>query len=194
MKKNRTNLILQLSTKYSIVTRLTSFVAVEKREKVRSLLLFPWLFPSCRVTSMTGDHRTPSPRPLSVQYFSSLIGTRLCILFSVVLFSFSLVCSGHFPQYVFFISLHHMPVPVQSSFGDLFEACASLVVPRMCSFLILSLHVTPHIHYSILISFTQSIFLVSSFFKYLKRCSQFFVTTLIQYKLNRNNSIYDEQF
>ena len=35
------------------------------------------------------------------------------------------------------------------------EACATLVVPRMCSFLILSLRVTPHIHGSILISVTS---------------------------------------
>ena len=35
------------------------------------------------------------------------------------------------------------------------EACATLVVPRMCSFLILSLLVTPHIHRSILISVTS---------------------------------------
>ena len=41
------------------------------------------------------------------------------------------------------------------------ETCATLVVPRMCSFLILSLRVIPHIHRSILISFT-SVFLVAS--------------------------------
>ena len=35
------------------------------------------------------------------------------------------------------------------------EACATLVVPRMCSFLILSLRVTPHIHRRILISVTS---------------------------------------
>ena len=35
------------------------------------------------------------------------------------------------------------------------EACATLVVPRMCSFLILSFLVTPHIHRSILISVTS---------------------------------------
>ena len=35
------------------------------------------------------------------------------------------------------------------------EACATLFVPRMCSFLILSLRVTPHIHRSILISVTS---------------------------------------
>ena len=35
------------------------------------------------------------------------------------------------------------------------EACATLVVPRMCSFLILSFRVTPHIHRSILISVTS---------------------------------------
>ena len=36
------------------------------------------------------------------------------------------------------------------------EACTTLVVPLMCSFRILSLLVTPHIHRSILISFTSS--------------------------------------
>ena len=36
------------------------------------------------------------------------------------------------------------------------DACTTLVVPRMCSFRILSLLVTPHIHLSILISFTSS--------------------------------------
>ena len=71
----------------------------------------------------------------------------------------------HFPRYVFAISPHHMPVPVQSSLGDVLEACATLVVPRMCSFLILSLRVTPHIHRSILISVTSI-----RFFLYL-RCS-----------------------
>ena len=57
----------------------------------------------------------------------------------------------HFPQYVFTSSPHHMPAPVQSSLGDLFGS-QTLVVPRMCSFLILYLRVTPHIHRSILIS------------------------------------------
>ena len=70
--------------------------------------------------------------------------------------------SQHFPQYVFFIfiSPHHMPVPVHSSLGDIvLEACATLVVPRMFSFLVLSFFgchsahpFTPHIHRSILIS------------------------------------------
>ena len=35
------------------------------------------------------------------------------------------------------------------------DACTTFVVPRMCSFLILSFLVTPHIHLSILISFTS---------------------------------------
>ena len=38
----------------------------------------------------------------------------------------------------------------------LLDACTTLVVHRMCSFRILSLLVTPHIHLSILISFTSS--------------------------------------
>ena len=36
------------------------------------------------------------------------------------------------------------------------DACTTLAVPIMCSFRILSLLVTPHIHLSILISFTSS--------------------------------------
>ena len=44
-----------------------------------------------------------------------------------------------------------------SRFSVIFlEACATLAVPLMCSFRILSLLVTPHIHLSILISFTSS--------------------------------------
>ena len=56
----------------------------------------------------------------------------------------------HFPQYVFAISPHHNFLSV-----IFLEACATLVVPRMCSFLILSLRITPHIHRSILISVTS---------------------------------------
>ena len=37
-----------------------------------------------------------------------------------------------------------------------FDACTTLFVPLMCSFRILSLLVSPHIHLSILISFTSS--------------------------------------
>ena len=62
----------------------------------------------------------------------------------------------YFPQYEFFSSSHDMTLPTQSSLRDLFEACAALVVPRMFSFLILSLRVTPHINCSILISFTSN--------------------------------------
>ena len=42
-----------------------------------------------------------------------------------------------------------------SRFSVIFlDACTTIVVPLMCSFRILSLLVTPHIHLSILISFT----------------------------------------
>ena len=44
-----------------------------------------------------------------------------------------------------------------SRFSVIFlDACTTPVVPLMCSFRILSLLVTPHIHLSILISFTSS--------------------------------------
>ena len=60
-----------------------------------------------------------------------------------------------FISMTFIILPQQMPVPAQSSPGDLFGSCVTLVVPRMCSFLILSLRVTPHIHSSILFSFTS---------------------------------------
>ena len=45
-----------------------------------------------------------------------------------------------------------------SRFSVIFlDACTTPVVPLMCSFRILSLLVTPHIHLSILISFTSSL-------------------------------------
>ena len=60
--------------------------------------------------------------------------------------------SQYFPQYVFTISPHHMPVPDQSSLGDLF---GSLRHSCCSSDVFMSLRVTPHIHRSILISVTS---------------------------------------
>ena len=77
----------------------------------------------------------------------SLARVFLSVFRSSALSFFVLSCSQHFPQYVCFISRHPMPVPVELSLRD-------LVVRRMCSFLILSLRVTPHIHRSILIAFS----------------------------------------
>ena len=50
----------------------------------------------------------------------------------------------------------HMAVPLQSFFCDFLVCLYHTLVPLMCSFRILSLLVTPHIHLSILISFTSS--------------------------------------
>ena len=58
----------------------------------------------------------------------------------------------NFPRCVFFITPHHMPLPVRCSLSDLIEACATLFVPHKCSFRIL--RVNPYIHLSIIISFT----------------------------------------
>ena len=58
----------------------------------------------------------------------------------------------HFPQCVFFISPHHMPLPVRHSLSYLIEACATLVIPHKCSIQIL--RVNPYTHLSIIISFT----------------------------------------
>ena len=51
-----------------------------------------------------------------------------------------------------------LAVPFQLSPGDVFEACATLVVHRLCPFLVLSLDIAPHIHHSIIISSTSICF------------------------------------
>ena len=129
------------------------------------LLLLPWLFPSYRVACMTGDlpkyFMSPSlsPRPFSVECFSSIVAAHL----SHLVFGRRLIFSLCYirPQYVFFISPHHMLIPVQSSIRDVFGSLRHSRCPYMCSFLILSLHLTLHIHYSILILFTLICFLLS---------------------------------
>ena len=64
-----------------------------------------------------------------------------------------------------------MVVPLQSFSVIFLDACTTLVVPLMCSFRILSLLVTPHIHLSILISFTSSRTRYSNIFSNSARCS-----------------------
>ena len=71
--------------------------------------------------------RSQSSRPT----FPIIVGLHVSILFSVVPSSFSLVplflfpgisVLKHFPQCMFFISPHHMPLPVRHSLSDLIEA------------------------------------------------------------------------
>ena len=64
-----------------------------------------------------------------------------------------------FPLYVFFISPHRTALPFQSPLVVLCEACATLVVIRICLFLIL--RVTPYIQSTIASSsrLPQSVFL-----------------------------------
>ena len=50
----------------------------------------------------------------------------------------------HVPQYLFFIFPHHNPYRFSRLSVTILEACVTLVVSCMCSFLILSLRVTPH--------------------------------------------------
>ena len=93
--------------------------------------------------------------PLSDPHLSCLSCMRLSILGLAALAFFSLVC----PHLAFFslcAPLSFWPYHL-SRFSVIFlEACTTLVVPLMCSFRNLSLLVTPHIHRSILISFTSS--------------------------------------
>ena len=82
-------------------------------------------------------------------HVEKIVGTRLSILFPVIVSSVSLVMWYIHPQhiqYVFFISPHPMPIPVQSSLRDPFGSS------RMCSYLILSLRITLRIHRSLVLS------------------------------------------
>ena len=86
----------------------------------------------------------PSPPPLSIQYFSCLVGTRLSILFRSL--------SHHFPFYPFSTRSSVCVISFLIMFSYQFnrlsviflEACANLSLLIMCSFLILSLRVTPY--------------------------------------------------
>ena len=88
---------------------------------------------------------------LSTPPLSCLSYTNLSILGSAALFFFCLLC-----LHLAFFHSPHMAVPLQSFSVISLDACTTLVVPPMCSFRILSLLVTLHIHLSILISFTSS--------------------------------------
>ena len=158
------------------VISLTTFVVVEKygvfiiqgsiyshnhKQVIHTYLLFLWPFPSCRVTGMTDDLSSPHrPVRLLARSQFSTFQISLTRVFPSFFRSSSLpfpwyICLQHFPQYVFAISPHHMPYQINLLLVIFLEACATLVVPRMCSFLILSFRVTPHIHRSILISVTS---------------------------------------
>ena len=80
-------------------------------------IVFLWLFPSSRVAGITGDLSSPHrPVRLLARSQSSTFQISLTLVFPSCFRSSSLP----FPQYVFAISPHHMPVLVQSSLGDLF--------------------------------------------------------------------------
>ena len=101
-------------------------------EKLILLLLFLWLFPSCRVAGMTDDLSSPHrPVRLLARSQSSTFQISLTRVFPSCFRSSSLpfpwyICPQHFPQYVFAISPRHLPVPVQSSLGDLFGSLSSI--------------------------------------------------------------------
>ena len=88
--------------------------------------VFLWLFPSFRVAGITDDLSSPHrPVRLLARSQSSSFQISLTRVFPSCFRSSSLpfpwyIRPQHFPQYVFAISPHHMPVPVQSSLGDLF--------------------------------------------------------------------------
>ena len=138
---------------------------------------FSWLFSSYRVTGVTDDLPNPCHHVhlLSRSQSRTFRVSLACVFPSCIqLFSLALlchVCSQHFPQYVIFVSPRQGIITFLYQFNRLsvifLEACATLIVPRMCSFPILSLHATPHIHHSIPFFVRLSCFL-------LLRCSSCF--------------------
>ena len=128
---------------------------------IHTYLLFLWPFPSCRVTGMTDDLSSPH-RPVRLlarsqfstfqisltRVFPSFFGRPLFLFPGIsALNTFLSMCSPSL--------LITCPYQINLLSVIFLEACATLVVPRMCSFLILSFRVTPHIHRSILISVTS---------------------------------------
>ena len=85
---------------------------------------------------------------------SSMLPCLLCCPLSAPPLSY---LSYHSSHYVLIIHSHHRWPYNFSRFSVIFlKACTILVVPLTCSFRILSLRVTPHIHLSIVISFTSN--------------------------------------
>ena len=126
------------------------------------LLLLPWLVPSSGVAGIADDLIPPCCPVCRVVLFQphfchvSLAASfhlrfgRPLLLFPGISTSNILLtmCSS----FILLTWPYHF-----SRFSVIFlDACTTPVVPLMCSFRILSLLVTPHIHLSILISFTSS--------------------------------------
>ena len=124
---------------------------------------FPLAFPIAGITDdLSSPHRSVR---LLARSQSSTFQISLTRVFPSCFRSSSLplpwyIRPQHFPQYVFAISPHHMPVPVESSLGDLFgslrhSCCSSDVfIPDLvfaCHSIVASSSRSP-----------QSVFLVSS--------------------------------
>ena len=107
------------------------------------LLLFSWVFPSCRVAGVTDDLLAPLARvfPSRVRLFN------LPFPSTFVLATFVSACSSSF-------SITH-PCQFNLLSVTVLEVCATPAVYRLSSFLILFSHVAPPIHRSILVLFTS---------------------------------------
>ena len=125
----------------------------------KHLLLFLWLFPSSGVAAMVVDRLFPvSPVSFIALSQSYSLHVPLAHILSPCLWShispgiaFVITLSTMWSSSILMTCPYHF-----SLLSVIFlDACTTFVVPRMCSFLILSFLVTPHIHLSILISFTS---------------------------------------
>ena len=105
-------------------------------------LLFPWLFPSYMIDDLP---TSCLPVSLLARSQSCTVHVSLAFIFPSCFRSSYLpfpwyIRSQYFPQYVFAISPH--PYQFNRLSAIIFQACTTLVVPRLCSFLTLFWHGT----------------------------------------------------
>ena len=127
-----------------------------------SLLLFLWLFPPAELAAMVVDRLFPVS-PVSFIALSQSYSLHVplahtlppcllypCLPFPGIAFAITVITTTWSSSILMTCPYHFSLLSV-----IFLDACTTFVVPRMCSFLILSFLVTPHIHLSILISFTS---------------------------------------
>ena len=128
------NLLVALSQIFSLISLTSSSVS----------LAFPIVYGRRRdCWSSYSMSACPSSRLFSAPYLSRITGMRLSVSFPVVLSSVSIVYPlSTLSSHVFFISPRHVPVFNHLSVIVL-AACATLVVPGMCSYAHHRVHVMP---------------------------------------------------
>ena len=144
-----------------VLPRLVNGIMIHQHKKIPYkglilLILFPWLFPfSCRFTAdLSSPHR---PVRLLACSQSSTFQVSLARVFPSGFrpscFNGTCICSSNFPAACLYGVLHlsssHARTSSILSRSPFWNPAPLSFFPQMCSFLILSLRVTPYIHRSI---------------------------------------------